>query len=403
MKKRCTEIEERYRSAEALAEDIFGWLEGAQKRDKALKEVEKATAAMDQAQALAQEARGLWKEANAALERYGIAHEPAWSLWSDAQAAYSERKSFLRDYERILQGSLVYDAQLEESHARLADYIMERLLEAIAKGNRQRRDILLTQFEGHMKKISPLNQKERQEKLHRYSSDDIQLLRARRGPLVGRTLQATQIGEYLQGGGRLASLIGTAGVGKTRLSLEIVHNIRGDAKAYFCDLTEATTISGVVRLVAKTIDIQLQAQNPLQQLADHFQKNESILVLDNLEQVVGPAGEAITQWLSASQTLRIIATSRIRLQLPMERSFSVQPLSLLEAMELFAKRAHMTKTTFELDIKTRPIVGRIVEKLDKLPLAIELAAARMNIFNVGEIEARLDERFSLLRSRQKGT
>ncbi|MEC7987085.1 MAG: tetratricopeptide repeat protein, partial [Myxococcota bacterium] len=395
-------IEDRYSSADALAKDIFDWLEGAQKRDKALKEVEKAKAVMEQAQKLLTEANNLWKKTKGLFEGYGFENEAAWSLWSDAQRAFQEGQRKQREYERILQGALVYDAQLEEAHERLSDCIIESLLKAIAMGNKERRDILLAQFEGHIKKLSPAQQQERNQRLREYSNDKIYLLRARRGPLVGRTAQSLQIRRYLKEEGRLVSLVGTAGVGKTRLALDIIHDIREERQAYFCDLTEATTVLGVVRLVAKDMDIQLGAQNPLQQLGEYFDKNPSILVLDNLEQVVGPVGEAITQWLSASETLKLIATSRVRLQLPIEKSFAIQPLGLLEAMELFTKRAQIAKSTFELGKQNRFIVGRIVEKLDKLPLAIELAAARMNIFNVGEIETRLNERFSLLRSRKEG-
>jgi predicted ATPase len=125
--------------------------------------------------------------------------------------------------------------------------------------------------------------------------------------------------------------------------------------------------------------------------------------LDNLEQIITEIQPLITRWLEQSDTLRIITTSRVKLRLKEEVSFQIHPLTALESMEVFIKRGQTAKPNFTVHNENRQTVGRLLQQLDNLPLAIELAAARLNIFNVDEIEQRLRERFSFLRSRNKET
>ena len=194
------------------------------------------------------------------------------------------------------------------------------------------------------------------------------------------------------------------GVGKSRLALEVIHDLQtDDNNTYFCDLTQASSEIGVALFVAKSMNIKLRNIDPIGQLGEVFAKRDTILVLDNLEQVLMAAGKVISRWMQQAPSLKIIATSRIKLRLDTEVSFALQPLSMLESMELFTKRGQQVKPGFSLNEATRQTIGRLVSQLDNLPLAIELAAARLNIFNVDEIEQRLKERFDLLRSRSKGT
>ena len=398
------DISDRYPSATELAQDILDWLEGAQKRDKALKEVEKANQLLSKAKMLEKKYSKLWSQSNQLFEDKGLTSDEAWKFWKEGEAAKAEAEGHHRLYIRTLHGALVYDSEIEEANLPIAELLINDLVKAVANGERQKRVILKNQFDKH---LLPLSKRKREALLLKFqeeSTNEIILLRTRRGALVGRKKQREEIKSTLNNRHRLVSLVGTAGVGKTRLALEIIHDLSDTmTKSYFCDLTEANEELGVVRLVAKAMDLRLRNIDPAGQLGELFAEQKTILVLDNLEQVVSPVGAVIQRWLKQSDSLRIIATSRVRLQIPEEKSFIIHPLSSLEAMEIFTKRGQKADGQFVLNDSTRPIVGRLITQLDKLPLAIELAAARLNIFKVYEIETRLKERFSLLRSRSKET
>ena len=397
------EIKDRYTSAGELAQEIHDWLEGAQKRDKALKEFEIAVEKLSKAIEKESHYEDCWEKTNLVIQKNNFEVSGNWKFWNEGSSAFKEAGQLRREYRRILQGALVYDPELEEANEALADLLLEDIIIALVSGNREKREILEGQFQGYLQYISRRKQEDFNTRLERRRNDNIQLLRAQRGSLVGRQKQCLEITKALKEKSRLISLVGTAGVGKTRLALEIIHDLQEpETQTYFCNLTEADSELGVALSVAKAMNVKLRNIDPVGQLGEIFAKTPTILVLDNLEQVVKDVGKIIVQWMEQSNSLKIIATSRIKLRLEQELSFPIQPLSLLEGMELFAKRGQQADGGFELNEETRNVVGHLVLQLDSLPLAIELAAARLNIFSVEEVAERLKERFSLLRSRTKG-
>ena len=398
------ERSDRHQSATVLAKSVQSWLEGAQKRDKALKEFEAAagilTSSIEQETSYTEN----WSQANQRIQANDFENERSWIEWTAGNKAKMESQQLRRDYRRVLQGALVYDAELEEANEALATLLLEDIILAQAKGERRQREILERQFKGYLQYLSKRMQEGLTSELEKRKQDDIRLLRAQRGSLIGRIDLRKDIASTLKEESRLVSLIGTAGVGKTRLALEVIYDLQeSQTETYFCNLTEANSELGVALSVAKAMNIKLRNVDPIGQLGEIFSKQMTILVLDNLEQVVENVGKVITRWMEQSESLRIIATSRIKLRLPQEHSFPIRPLSLLEGMELFTKRGQQADGQFFLNKESRNTVGRLVQQLDNLPLAIELAAARLNIFSVEEVEERLKERFSLLRSRTKGT
>ena len=398
------EIEYRYSSAGEFAKEILNWLEGAQKRDKALKEFEAATDILNKAIENEASYTENWSLANQTIKQQNLEKAKSWVQWLTASSALKEAQQLRRDYRRMLQGALVYDIALEEANEALAVLLLEDIIIAQAKGEREQREILERQFKGYLQHLSKRRQGELKASLDEKKQDKILLLRAQRGGLVGRKRQRKEIMTTLKERSRLVSLLGTAGVGKTRLALEVIHDLQEpETKTYFCNLTEATSELAVALFVAKAMNVKLRNVDPIGQLGELFAEQSTILVLDNLEQIVEDVGTVITRWMDQSDSLRIIATSRIKLRLPQEHSFPIQPLSLLEGMELFTTRGQQADGQFVLNEKTRNTVGHLVQQLDALPLAIELAAARLNIFSVKEVAERLKERFSLLRSRSKGT
>ena len=200
---------------------------------------------------------------------------------------------------------------------------------------------------------------------------------------VGREREVAQIVALVRGGARLVSLSGPGGTGKTRLAIEAGSELVGAFKAgvFWVDL------SGIrdPTLVIETISQSLGAKGAL---AMHVAEREMLLVLDNFEQVIG-AAPSLSQLLEACPNLQLVVTSRELLRARGEVEYAVQPLAEREAITLFCQRANAPADS---------TVDEICRRLDHLPLAIELAAARAKVLTPAQIAKRLEQRLPLLTS-----
>ena len=398
------DIADRYRTAADFAEDIFNWLEGAQKRDKALDEYSVALSLYEEAMNLKATSVDIWNKANATIEANDAISDDLWMLWEQSNEMQQQVKVLLRDYRSTLQGALVYDPELMEANQALATILVNDIVRAAAHGAMKERTSTEKLLEKYVQHLPKRRQQFLMDTLRQQCNDEIVLMKVRQGDFIGRQQTRASIVETLEKDDRLISLVGTAGVGKSRLALEVISDLQtSTVMTYFCNLTEATSEMGIARSIAKVIGVQLNDSDPVAQLGTLFTIQPTILVLDNLEQVLEPIQRVITQWMSQSDTLRIIVTSRIQLRMKSEVCFQIQPLTRLESIELFVKRGQLSKPSFNVHAGNYTVLERVVQRLDHLPLAIELAAARLNLFTVDEIEQRLEERFSLLRSRNDQT
>jgi len=211
---------------------------------------------------------------------------------------------------------------------------------------------------------------------------------------------------------RLLTLIGPGGVGKTRLSLQLAREMLETFRdgVYFVDLAPITDPDLVVPTIAGTLDVrETPGAALLTTLKEYLQGKRVLLVLDNFEQVL-QAGEAVAELLAACPDLKALVTSRDQLHLYGEYDYPVLPLALpepgksldldvllrYEAMALFVQRAQAVNPGFQLTDRNARAVAEICHRLDGLPLAIELAAARILVLPPEELLARLDNRLRLL-------
>ena len=209
--------------------------------------------------------------------------------------------------------------------------------------------------------------------------------------------ELAQISELLAGA-RLVTLTGPGGTGKTRLALQTGAELIGRHRdgVWFVPMAAITDPKLVTTAVGSTLSLQLTGQDPDSQLGQLLHDKEMLLILDNFEQVLS-AADKVAIWLKSAPDLRILVTSRAPLHISGEREFAVPTLSLTsEAVALFVDRAQAARPGFMLDEVNTPAIEAIVSRLDGLPLAIELAAARLRLFSLEAIAERLGSRLGLL-------
>jgi predicted ATPase/DNA-binding CsgD family transcriptional regulator len=209
---------------------------------------------------------------------------------------------------------------------------------------------------------------------------------------------------------RLVTVTGPGGVGKTRLAGQVARRVAGRFAdgAWLAELAPVRDPAQVTPVVAAALGVREQPGVPTAEaVARVLARQQLLLVLDNCEQVIGAAAKLCAGLLAACDDVRVLATSREPLAVPGEARYRLPPLSLpgpdeaadaggSEAVALFADRARRADARFVLERDSGPVVGRLVARLDGMPLAIELAAARVEALGVAQLLERLDDRFALL-------
>lgn len=224
-------------------------------------------------------------------------------------------------------------------------------------------------------------------------------------PLVGRERELAQIQSLLrQPGVRLVTLLGPGGVGKTRLSLQVATEYATPSLTAYAFLASISDPAQVLPAVARSLGVSVQGNVPLEsQIAQEIRDREMLLVIDNAEQVV--AGfDFLPEILAGCPRLTILVTSRTVLHFSMEHIVPVEPLAtssmvagtLAAATSLFVERAQVVRPDLDLSPANIAAIDELCRRLDGLPLAIELAAARSRFFEPPALLQRISDRLQFL-------
>jgi predicted ATPase/class 3 adenylate cyclase len=232
-------------------------------------------------------------------------------------------------------------------------------------------------------------------------------------PLIGREKEVSEVCNLVRGDEtHLLTLTGPGGTGKTRLALQAAADLLDDFPdgTFFAPLATLSEAELFLSTVAETLGVRETGEQPLvESLKDYLHERQLLLVLDNFEQVLG-AAPTVTELLAEASGLKVLATSRAPLGLYGEHVYPVPPLTLpdlkrppslerltqYEAVGLFVERARALKPDFKVTNESAPAVAEICVRLDGLPLAIELAAARITMLPPKAMLQRLTSRLKLL-------
>jgi non-specific serine/threonine protein kinase len=229
---------------------------------------------------------------------------------------------------------------------------------------------------------------------------------------IGREKEIAEIKKQLESH-RLVTLTGSGGTGKTRLSLQVATDLLDyfDHGVWLVELAPLTDPDLVPQTILSTMGVSEQpGKLPIESLKEYLHEKKLLIVLDNCEHLIEASAKVTDMLLNTAPELKILASSREALAVKGELSYPVPSLSLpdikhllgieqisqYEAVWLFLDRASLVTPHFGMDKDNAPFIAQICSQLDGIPLAIELAAARVKVLSVEQIAKRLDDRFRLL-------
>ena len=215
---------------------------------------------------------------------------------------------------------------------------------------------------------------------------------------VGREKEITEIKSLLDGA-RLVTLTGSGGTGKTRLSLEVGAQELGNYPhgVWLIELAPLVDPAQIIPAVAQTFGLQEMPYTSLAAMvADYLRDKQLLILLDNCEHLIESCARLADDWLHQCKRLKILASSREGLGIAGEVSYRIPSLESRDSIHLYVERARAANPKFTQTEANAPAIAKICARLDGIPLAIELAAARCKLLSPEQIAARLNDRFRLL-------
>ncbi len=223
--------------------------------------------------------------------------------------------------------------------------------------------------------------------------------RAASASLIGREDDVAKIADLLSAH-RAVTIVGTGGVGKTQIALRILESARAAFadETWFLDLGALPSGAYVAGAIAQLLGFSLSEGDALGSIARQLKGRRALFVFDNCEHVLESVGRIVSRIITTCEGISILATSREALRVSVERSYRLDPLPLPFAVDLFVERARARDVRFAMNDATNRAIQEICRRLDGVPLALELAAARTDRFTPAELLARIEDHVEVLRS-----
>jgi predicted ATPase/class 3 adenylate cyclase/Tfp pilus assembly protein PilF len=217
--------------------------------------------------------------------------------------------------------------------------------------------------------------------------------------MLGREAELRDVFDRYDCGARLVTVLGLGGAGKTRLAVRFGWAWRGEfpGGVWFCDLSQASSVDGLLHAVAQGLELPLGRGEPVKQVGQAIgARGRCLVILDNFEQVVGHAPATLGRWIEQAGEAAFLATSRELLGLAGEQALALPPLPQDQGLALFIERARAADAAFQPCPADERVLAELVTLLDGLPLAIELCAARVTVMPAQALLQHMAQRFRLL-------
>lgn len=395
--------ENRYNNAKEMVQDIQDWLDGAQQEEQArhlLASISEKKQAIADIEAEIDQCR---HNAGVFLQLDG-AHSPeAWENWKKVQDLYEHVQEAKEDIVQLSQGAILHAPHLPEIYQNLIEVEYLDYLEAMMDSNHSLAKKIGKRLELYIEQIPPIQQ----QYWANVRKVDLASLQSKKKQSI--SIKRNQVQDELNsllGITRWLSIVGIAGVGKTHIAWQVATEWCKEHKfdMVFCDVAECPTIPKLLQELANKMHISLVHDNPQQAIIQRFtEQNGVVLFLDNAENLPDDTGDFLELLLYEVSSLHIIITSRKAFQHPMEAEYKLPPMSLLEGIELFVQHGKKRIPNWQLDENNRETITNIVQKLDLIPLGVELAGAKLAEISVEAILEKLEQRFSVLSTDQHGS
>ena len=385
--------------AQAMAAAIRDWLNTAERLERGRKELVRAHELKDASQTARAHAVALWLEASDMLEQSAGVRAPGWQRWQESREAFGSAKHFGERHRQALEASLAHTLDLREAREGLARHYSEVALKARERGAIDVARGAWTRTLQHLAALSPACARQIQSQIEDDRNAPLQVEHARRGSQIGREALRDELLERHAAAERFISLHGEPGVGKSSVLIEHGLQLQGGIHrpiyANFQNISDANSIEQHVGLAVGGDPLTITQPSSIAELLG---EQSILLLLDNIDQCREFVCSAVLSWLQQCPRLQVVCTSRVPLTAEESTALRVPPLGRLGAIELLIR--HALRADPDLDPYTldREDLVAVVERLDGIPLAIELAAARLSSFRLDELRERLDRRLDMLRS-----
>jgi len=386
-------------NAQAMAEAVQDWLETVERQERGRKEIARANELAEAGRTERARAVTLWLEASELLDDNATPQAPGWGRWLESQAAFIAAKRLQDQRTRALEASLAHWGDLKEARLPLAWHYSTVALKARERGAIDAARTAWTRALQHLNALSSPHSEQQQSRIDSHRKSVLHIEQARRGSQIGRESLRDDLLKLHACGERLVTLHGEPGVGKSSVLIEHGLLLQDDPHrpiyANFQTISDVHSVEQVVGLVVGGPDFSVSDARPIHGLIGD---QSILLLLDNIDQCREDVDKVVAGWLRECPALKVVCTSRVPLRCAGSLPQRVPRLGRLGAIELLVRHALRADPDLDLNTLDRESLVAVVERLDGIPLAIELAGARLSSFRLDELRARLDRRLDILRS-----
>lgn len=397
---------DRFNNAKEMQLEIQSWLDGARQEEEARRILLEIDAIQKNIVHIESLSGNLFPALNTPSIHETTLSEEWWNTWLKVQEYRTNIEQFRDAIYQKAQGAILYAPHLPEIYNRLIELEYQDYLDAVMEGKHKSISKTERRLHAYLQHLS-IHEQERWNNIRAVDLASLQSQKSH-GVNIERRIEKQQVLDDLNEHAWI-SIVGLAGIGKTHLAWQVATQW---CKKYgwdviFCDVTDCITPASLLQRLTQALGVQQTGSDPFDLTIGILNRTHpkykhasecSILIIDNAESLDTESASLLNTVIERCSNIRLLTTTRQQFSHPNEHCFSLHPMSVLDGVELFTQHCKQHLPSWALTESNRHNVFNIVNTLDRIPLAIELAGSRIAEFSLSEIVSRLSERFALLRS-----